>query len=76
MLVIPDSGNFQNVPFDRHVKLGQIHADLDDFRILHFVNVTEIHLHVGFDEQETNKNKRKLSESGLSTATSLEHVSF
>ena len=45
LYIIPDCGHFQNVPFDRHVELAEIHADIDDVGSFHLVDMTEIHLY-------------------------------
>ena len=37
---LPNSRYFQNVPFDRHVKFRQIHADLDQTGPFDLVNMT------------------------------------
>ena len=41
---IPNGGNGQDVPFDRHVELGEIHANVDNVGACFFFLVSQIHL--------------------------------
>ena len=43
-LDVPNGGNCQDVPLDRHVELGQVDTDVDDVGALLFFLVSEVHL--------------------------------
>jgi len=43
---LPHCRNFEDIPFDGRVELGQIHAHLHDIGAVQLVNVPQIHLKV------------------------------
>lgn len=58
--LLPHGWDFEDVPLDGSIKLGQINADVDDIAATNFVDVSKINL---------PKMKMKMKKSSISLST-------